>query len=58
MARGRCEFIYGAPTTIQGYGIAYARLDTDSENVIWLIRLSVSDVQKTDSFKSVSLIGI
>ena len=32
--------------------------DTESENFSWLIRLSVSDGQKTDSLKVVSLIGI
>ena len=32
--------------------------DMDSENLISLIRRSVSDCQKTDSFKVVSVIGI
>ena len=32
--------------------------DMDSENISWLIRLSVSDGQKTDSSKVVSVIGI
>ena len=32
--------------------------DTESENLSLLIRLSVSDSQKTDSFEDVSLIGI
>ena len=32
--------------------------DIDSENLSWLIWLSVSDGQKTDSSKVVSFIGI
>ena len=32
--------------------------DTESENLSWLIRLSVSDGQKADSSKVVSFIGI
>ena len=32
--------------------------DTESENLSWLIWLSVSDGQKTDSSKVVSFIGI
>ena len=32
--------------------------DTESENLSWLIQLSVSDGQKTDSLNVVSFIGI
>ena len=46
-----------AKSPFEGYGIDYTRLGTDSENVSF-IRLSVYDVQKTDSFRGISVIGI
>ena len=54
-----CNLLYVTPQKqVTDVSLVLKDSDMDSENVSSLIRLSVSDDQKTDSSKVVSVIGI
>ena len=55
-----CNLLYVTSPQKQATDVSLVLKDSDmdSENLSWLIRLSVSDDQKTDSSKVVSVIGI
>ena len=53
-----CNLLYVTSSQKQETDVSLVLKDMDSENLSSLIRLSVSDGQKTDSSQVVSVIGI